>query len=53
MHLIKIDLQHHLFKLMMDQKLYLAPIKKDPQNVLDLGTGTGLWAMDFGKFLTS
>jgi ubiquinone/menaquinone biosynthesis C-methylase UbiE len=33
---------------MMDQKLFLSPIKKDPQNVLDIGTGTGLWAIEFG-----
>ncbi|KAK0099254.1 hypothetical protein ONS96_008488 [Cadophora gregata f. sp. sojae] len=43
----RLDLQHHLFKLMMDQKLYLAPIKPNPQNVLDIGTGTGLWAIQF------
>jgi len=43
----RLDLQHHLFKLMMDEKLYLAPIKPNPQNVLDLGTGTGLWAIEF------
>ncbi|KAH7327507.1 S-adenosyl-L-methionine-dependent methyltransferase [Rhexocercosporidium sp. MPI-PUGE-AT-0058] len=35
------------FKLMMDQSLYLSPIKKNPQNVLDIGTGTGLWAIEF------
>lgn len=34
---------------MMDEKLYLAPIKPNPQNVLDLGTGTGLWAIEFGE----
>ncbi|KAI9051879.1 hypothetical protein LZ554_004135 [Drepanopeziza brunnea f. sp. 'monogermtubi'] len=45
--LTKLDLQHHLFKLMMDQRLFLAPIKKDPQHVLDIGTGTGLWAIEF------
>jgi len=43
------DLQHHLYGLTLDQKLYLAPIKEDLQNVLDLGTGTGLWAIEFGS----
>jgi hypothetical protein len=42
------DLQHHLFRLTMDEKLYLSPIKDDVQNVLDIGTGTGVWAIDFG-----
>lgn len=27
-----------------DNKLYLAPLD-NPQKVLDLGTGTGIWAM--------
>jgi methylase of polypeptide subunit release factors len=26
----------------------LAPVKQDVQNVLDIGTGTGLWAIEFG-----
>jgi methylase of polypeptide subunit release factors len=43
-----IDLQHHLFRLTMEEKLYLSPIKGDVQNVLDVGTGTGVWAIDFG-----
>lgn len=33
----------------MDRKLFLAPIGPAPQRVLDLATGTGLWAIDFGK----
>jgi hypothetical protein len=31
--------------MLLDGKLYLAPIGANPQNVLDLGTGTGIWAM--------
>lgn len=30
-------------------ELHLAPIK-EPQNVLDIGTGTGIWAIEFGSF---
>ena len=30
----------------MEDKLFLSPIVKDPQHVLDIGTGTGIWAID-------
>lgn len=43
----RLDLQHHLYNLTLNGKLFLAPIKKDSQNVLDVGTGTGLWAIEF------
>lgn len=41
------DLTHHLYTLMLHGKLYLAPISENPQKVLDIGTGTGIWAIDF------
>lgn len=31
----------------MDGKLHFAPIEA-PGKVLDIGTGTGIWAMDLG-----
>ncbi|MCJ1479951.1 hypothetical protein MMC06_000105 [Schaereria dolodes] len=37
---------HHLFLLALDDKLFLAPIH-DPTRVIDVGTGTGIWAQDF------
>ncbi|KFX96552.1 hypothetical protein V490_03305 [Pseudogymnoascus sp. VKM F-3557] len=43
----QLDLAHHIFLLTMGDKLFLAPIGENPQNVLDIGTGTGIWAMDF------
>ena len=45
------DLQHHLFTLSLDGALGLAPpnSKESKLNrVLDVGTGTGIWAIDFG-----
>ncbi|QKX57587.1 uncharacterized protein TRUGW13939_04705 [Talaromyces rugulosus] len=41
-----LDLFHHLFTLTLNGNLFLAPISH-PNRVLDLGTGTGLWAIDF------
>lgn len=32
-----------------DSKLALAPLGKNVQRVLDIGTGTGIWAIDFGE----
>lgn len=40
------DLIHELFRAVLDGKLYEAPIGKNPQNVLDVGCGTGIWAID-------
>jgi len=34
----------------LDNKLSLAPLKREPQHVLDLGTGTGIWAIDYGNY---
>ncbi|KAG4440548.1 hypothetical protein IFR05_003964 [Cadophora sp. M221] len=44
------DLQHHLFLLTLSGELYNAPIKDIPgglHNVLDIATGTGIWAIEF------
>ncbi|KAM0239566.1 hypothetical protein ACHAP5_008212 [Fusarium lateritium] len=41
-----LDLIHHWLTLMLDDKLFLAPIEDNPQNILDIGTGTGIWAIN-------
>ncbi|KAK7583027.1 hypothetical protein V3481_012321 [Fusarium oxysporum f. sp. vasinfectum] len=46
----RLDLQHHLFLLTFDKKLGLAPPNLPGSNVervLDVGTGTGIWAIEF------
>ena len=42
-----LDIAHHLYHLMLDGKLFLAPVGDNPRGVLDIGTGTGIWAMEF------
>ncbi|KAK8125592.1 uncharacterized protein PG998_001351 [Apiospora kogelbergensis] len=39
---------HHANLLLLNGKLFLAPIPANVQNVLDVGTGIGQWAIDFG-----
>ncbi|KUJ16053.1 methyltransferase [Mollisia scopiformis] len=43
----RLDLLHHIFRLLLDGGLVSAPIGANPQRVLDIGTGTGIWAIDF------
>ncbi|KAL1989516.1 hypothetical protein VTN49DRAFT_6713 [Thermomyces lanuginosus] len=42
----RLDMLHELALQVLQRKLYLAPIKS-PQRVIDLATGTGIWAIDF------
>lgn len=44
----RLDLQHYLWKAKLDGKLHLAPIQ-DPRNILDIGTGTGIWAKQLSR----
>jgi methylase of polypeptide subunit release factors len=41
-----LDLHHEIFLRMLSGRLHDAPIGKQPQRILDIGTGTGIWAID-------
>ncbi|KAL8832323.1 MAG: hypothetical protein Q9191_000324 [Dirinaria sp. TL-2023a] len=41
----RMDIKHHIFILLCSGNLHLAPLTK-PERILDLGTGTGIWAME-------
>ena len=43
----RIDMAHEKYFLVLEEKRYRAPIGDDPRLVLDLGTGTGIWSVDF------
>lgn len=38
---------HHIWRLILNGDLFRAPISRNVQRVLDIGTGTGIWAIDF------
>ncbi|KAJ5183510.1 hypothetical protein N7492_001126 [Penicillium capsulatum] len=42
----RLDLSHHIYSMILKGELQGAPITH-PGRVLDLGTGTGIWAIDF------
>ncbi|KAI8712342.1 hypothetical protein NCS52_01332000 [Fusarium sp. LHS14.1] len=42
-----LDIIHHVLTLSHDGKLHLAPLKDNVEKVIDIGTGTGIWAIDF------
>lgn len=54
---MRIDLQHRLWLLTLEERLHLAPIEDQLRAigggwVLDMCTGTGIWAVEFGMTLS-
>ncbi|KAE9569533.1 hypothetical protein CGMCC3_g14312 [Colletotrichum fructicola] len=43
----RLELQHHIWLLCLDDNLALNPGHRGARRVLDIGTGTGIWAIDF------
>ncbi|PGG97787.1 hypothetical protein AJ79_09085 [Helicocarpus griseus UAMH5409] len=43
----RMDLNHHIYRTCLGGRLFLAPVPENVHRVLDLGTGTGIWAIDF------
>ncbi|KAI5793948.1 S-adenosyl-L-methionine-dependent methyltransferase, partial [Pyronema domesticum] len=41
----RLDLHHEIMLRLLDNKLHKAPLE-NPQRILDVGTGTGIWAID-------
>lgn len=44
----RIDLKHHIMTLLCHGHLHLAPLVS-PGKILDIGTGTGIWAIEMGE----
>ncbi|KAK8228817.1 S-adenosyl-L-methionine-dependent methyltransferase [Phyllosticta capitalensis] len=45
----RLDLQHHVWRMTLDGALYAAPLAPDIHRVLDIGTGSGIWAIEFAE----
>ena len=43
----RLDIHHALMRLSMEDKLFFAPIGDAPRRVIDIATGTGVWAIEF------
>ncbi|KAJ9134254.1 Methyltransferase domain-containing protein [Pleurostoma richardsiae] len=41
-----LDILHNGFTMLLSDRLFLAPIGDKPERVLDVATGTGIWAID-------
>lgn len=43
-------MHHQIFLRLMDGKLTFVPLDQyPPQRILDVGTGTGIWALDIAE----
>lgn len=42
------DVKHHMWTLVLEGNLHLAPVE-NLQKILDVGTGSGIWAMQAGE----
>lgn len=42
------DMKHAMLLELLDGQISFASLGKSPQNILDIGTGTGIWAIDAG-----
>ncbi|TEA20113.1 Secondary metabolism regulator LAE1 [Colletotrichum sidae] len=45
----RLDVQHHLWLVTFDGNLCNSPKKNGANRVLDVGTGTGIWAIDYAE----
>ncbi|KJK80761.1 hypothetical protein H634G_03910 [Metarhizium anisopliae BRIP 53293] len=41
-----LDIAHHFITILLGDRLFEAPIPERPTKILDVGTGTGIWAID-------
>ncbi|KAI9046043.1 class I SAM-dependent methyltransferase [Aspergillus affinis] len=45
----RLELHHHIHRLKLGGHLYRSPIRQNVSTILDLGTGTGVWAIEMAE----
>jgi len=46
----RLDIVHYIWTLTTAGRSVLCPKDNEAQSVLDIGTGTGIWAIEFGMW---
>ncbi|EEH07412.1 conserved hypothetical protein [Histoplasma capsulatum G186AR] len=49
----RLDMHHALIRVVMKDRLFFSPIGDSPGRVIDLCTGTGIWAIEFADLFPS
>lgn len=44
----RLDLMHQMIRVVMRNRLFFTPLGDKPERILDVGTGTGIWAIEMG-----
>ena len=47
----RLDLNHHIYRIAVGGALFRAPINPNSERILDLGTGTGIWAIEMAEYV--
>jgi hypothetical protein len=48
----RMDMLHAMVKLVCEGSLHLSPLN-NPQRILDVGAGSGIWAMEMGTIISA
>jgi hypothetical protein len=39
----RMDIHYHAIRILFGDRAFFAPLEKEPQSIIDQGTGTGIW----------